>query len=119
MRSFLLLLFLATTASVSSVAWAQQVLVTPSYKVTITEHCPEGVVGCDDVSYLGISIKTGSSITLKGTSVMVLCADGITPCHLSYYEFKHGEFRYLVYPSGQLTVEKGSKVLLSESGTWQ
>jgi hypothetical protein len=113
------LLALMLIASFVSKAQAAEILVTPNYRITVSERCEEGVVGCDNVSYVGVNTKTGKSISLNGKSVMVMCADGVTPCHLAYYEFKNGELRYSVFPDGRLTVEKGGKVIVSESGTWQ
>jgi hypothetical protein len=118
MKGFLfpsLLVFLCPALEVQ----ASEVLVTPSYRVTVTEHCAEGIVGCSDVSYVGVNTKTGKSIRLSGKAVMVMCADGVTPCHLGYYEFTSGAFRYSVFPNGRLTVEKGGKLQLTESGNWQ
>jgi len=113
------LLALMLIAPFGGNARAAEILVTPTYRITVSERCEEGVVGCDKVSYVGVNIKTGKSITLNGKSVMVMCADGVTPCHLAYYEFKNGGVRYSVFPDGRLTVEKGGKVIVSESGTWR
>jgi len=82
------LLALMLIAPFGGNARAAEILVTPTYRITVSERCEEGVVGCDKVSYVGVNIKTGKSITLNGKSVMVMCADGVTPCHLAYYEFK-------------------------------
>lgn len=94
-------------------------LITPSYSVTITENCKEGVVGCDDVTYRGINRKTGKSITLKGAARMVMCADRVTPCHVDVYEFKNGAYLYSLYPDGNLVVTKNGHVIINEIGKWQ
>ena len=92
---------------------------TPSYVVRITENCPEGEVGCQDVSYFGKSIRTGKSIVLKGQAVMRLCADRVTPCSHEGYRFTRGPVEYRVTPQGLLRVTRGSEVLVEEQGKWQ
>jgi hypothetical protein len=93
-------------------------LETPSYNVTIVSNCAEGEVSCDNVSYTGISKKTGKSISLKGSTWHSLCADGVTPCRFLGYKFKNGEVTYTVSEDGNLEVVKGNKVLFSEQGNW-
>ena len=92
---------------------------TKSFRVTITEKCGEGEVGCSTVEYKGVNKRTGASIFLKGKAFMVNCADGVTPCHLGRYEFTNGDTSYYVYPSGNLQVMKAEKLLVSEDGEWQ
>jgi hypothetical protein len=99
-------------------AQAESTLTTPHFTVSLKENCEEGVVGCDDVTYHGVSRKTGKAITLKGKTNMVMCADGETPCHIGNYEFKSGAVLYAVYPNGTLIVTKGTHVLLNEKGQW-
>jgi hypothetical protein len=92
---------------------------TASYDIEITEHCPEGEVGCRDVSYVGRNIRTGKSIALKGEAVMHLCPDRVTPCSHEGYRFKSGKVEYRVTPDGILLVTRGSEVLVEERGQWQ
>ncbi len=94
-------------------------LFTPHFTITIVEHCGEGVVGCDDVTYVGISKATGKSITGKGTSLMHMCPDGITPCRHLGYQWRHGNVVYTVTDEGDLLVKKGAKVLVKEHGEWR
>ncbi len=101
-----------------SAAYAEQTLTTPHFTVVLSENCEEGVVGCDDVTYQGTNRKTGKTITLQGTTNMVMCADGVTPCHIGNYTFNNGAVVYSVYPDGTLTVTEGSKELLNETGEW-
>lgn len=49
---------------------------------------------------------------------MVKCADGVTPCHIGYYEFHSDPYTYLVYPDGTLKVLQGKNVIVSEKGKW-
>ena len=121
-RAFPFLLILAAALGFSQDAQAGdlggQVLETVSHRITISEKCDEGVVGCDKVEYVGRDKKNGASIRLKGTTHMVMCADQVTPCHIGYYEFRNGAYTYLVYPHGFLEVRRGKQVLLSEQGKW-
>lgn len=92
---------------------------TRSYVVQITENCPEGEVGCRDVSYVGKNIRTGKSIALQGQAVTRLCADRVTPCSHEGYRFTSGQVEYRVTHDGHLLVTHGSKVLVEERGQWQ
>jgi hypothetical protein len=95
-------------------------LTTPNYVVTITRNCEEGNVTCSNVTYHGVSKKTGKAITLKGTTKHTKCADGVTPCRFLGYEFKSGNITYLVLESGTLQVFRGeSEVLIDEQGEWK
>ena len=103
--------------SVSTIA---STLTTDNYTVTIEVHCSEGNVTCSDVSYEGVSKKSGNSIKLKGETWHSVCADGVTPCRFLGYKFKNGSYKYLVHESGLLQVIKGkTKVLVEEHGKWQ
>jgi hypothetical protein len=93
---------------------------TPNYTVTITSNCEEGEVTCDDNTYHGVSKRSGNEITLKGSSMHRLCADGITPCQFLGYQFKNGNITYFVYESGLLeVVDNKGKVFVTEQGEWQ
>lgn len=91
---------------------------TPSYVVQITENCPEGEVGCRNVSYVGKNIRTGKSIELQGRAVMRLCADRVTPCSHEGYQFTKGRVEYRVTNDGLLLVTRGAEVLVEERGRW-
>jgi hypothetical protein len=105
---------------VTSAAFANDgmVLETPSFRVTLREQCGEGVVGCDNVEYRGTRKRDRASIVLRGRAVMVMCKDGVTPCHIGYYLFRNGRYEYVVYPEGRLIVRRGTRELLSEAGDW-
>lgn len=101
-----------------------ETLTTPSYVITITSKCEEGVVDCDDVRYVGVNRKNKKSISLKGRDLMHYCPDdqgdgpGKTPCHHIGYEFRNGKTIYTISDDGSLAVKLGSKVLLQEQGIW-
>jgi hypothetical protein len=94
-------------------------LTTKNYKVTITRNCPEGSVTCDNVSYTGVNIKTGSTIRLRGKTMHGLCADGKTPCRFEGYQFRNRNVEYLVSEGGTLRVYQNKKLILEEQGTWK
>jgi hypothetical protein len=94
-------------------------LETPSYKIKIESRCPEGFVTCDDVKYVGVSKKTGKSITLIGKTVHAVGADGVTPAHFLGYEFTNGSTTYFVSDDGEISVKQGKKILVQETGVWK
>lgn len=98
---------------------ATSVLLTRTFKISITRHCQEGSVTCNNVSYLGQNLRTGESIRLSGRTRHTLCADGVTPCRFLGYEFRNRDYRYLVTEEGTLQVFKGDRLLQLERGTWQ
>ena len=106
-------------AAASLRAASTNTLITPSYKITVEMRCPEYDTTCDDVRYVGVSLKSGKSITLIGRTVHTTGADGVTPAHFLGYEFKSGKTTYFVGEDGELRVTEGSKVLVEEHGTWK
>ncbi|MGZ5026675.1 MAG: hypothetical protein ACXWFX_06900 [Methylobacter sp.] len=98
-------------------------LTTPSYLITLTINCEEGVVGCDDVTYVGVNRNNKKSIRLKGRERMHYCpgdegdGPGKTPCHHEGYEFHNGKTKYYISDDGTLEVSQGAKILLLEQGT--
>jgi hypothetical protein len=105
-------------AASSAQAQAPEVLVTPSFTVTIV-GCAEGNVSCDDVRYTGVSKKSGSRIRLRGRTVHTMGADGVTPARFLGYRFRNGKTVYTVTEGGLLEVSQGKKTLMSEQGEWQ
>lgn len=95
-------------------------LATPGYDIQIENHCSEGEVTCDRVSYHGVSRASGRSIRLTGTTRHAPCADGVTPCRFLGYEFRNGGVTYFVTADGTLTVtDANGRVLLHERGSWR
>jgi len=97
-------------------------LTTDHFAVTISQHCEEGVVTCDDVSYSGVNRKTGKEIHLTGSTWHTTCADGVTPCRFLGYRFTNGNVTYLVHEDGTLevtqTVNGDVERLVHERGVW-
>ncbi len=114
MRKVLLAVLLLAAAGAN----AQQVLLTPSFTVTIT-GCAEGEVSCDNVKYTGVSKKNGSRIRLTGRTLHTLGADGVTPSRFLGWEFRNGKTVYTVTEGGLLEVRQGAKTLVSEQGKWK
>jgi hypothetical protein len=95
-------------------------LKTKNYVITISRNCQEGEVTCDKVTYHGVSKKSGQEITLQGSTIHSMCADGVTPCRFLGYKFKTGKITYHVFESGLLQVVKGANnVLVEEQGAWE
>jgi len=111
------LVTLMTTTS--AYAQGHQTLDTPGYTVDIVQQCEEGNVTCDAVRYTGTSKKTGKSITLIGTTVHSMAADGVTPGAFQGYAFKTGRTHYTVYADGRLLVTQGKKTLVNQRGEWK
>lgn len=95
-----------------------ETLKTENFQVVITRNCPEGYVACDDVSYSGTNLSTGSTIDLTGRTLHTTCADGVSPCRFLGYEFRNGNYRYVVTQEGDLQVYRDGQQLLNEQGTW-
>ena len=113
MRQFLILTFFAIW---TALAGAQEVLITPSFAVIII-GCGEGVISCEDATYVGVSRKTGNTLKLKGKTVHSMMADGVTPNLLLGYEFRNGSTVYTV-SDDVLVVKQAGKVVVSEKGKW-
>ena len=113
------LLFTALLALSLSGEAVASALETPSFRVVVTENCPEGETMCQDVTYVGTSKTTGKHIQLKGEVLVHMCPDGVTPCHRVGYEFKRGTYVYFVGESGNLVVTRGGKTIVDEMGKWE
>jgi hypothetical protein len=118
MKLLYLLAILAPSVCIASGGEPSR-LTTPTYVIEIIEHCAEGEVGCNHITYVGTNRKNRQSITLTGKAIMHMCPDLVTPCSHEGYEFKNGNVAYRVTPDGALIVSRGSKVLIKEQGTWQ
>lgn len=111
-------LMLATALAFAAAGSRAETLATPSYRISIA-GCKEYVVSCDNVKYVGVSRKTGRSISLTGRTVHTIGPDGVTPSRFLGYEFRNGGTTYFVGENGSLRVTRGSKVLVEEQGKWE
>ncbi len=112
----LIIFIILTLISTNAIA---DTLTTENYVVVIKRNCPEGHITCNNVTYTGLSKKSGKTIRLRGQTWHTTCADGVTPCRFRGYEFKNRNYTYLVHQDGLLQVIKGrSHVILEEYGNW-
>jgi len=117
MRAPILAIALISAAASSSAGTST--LTTPSYTITVEVRCPEGNVTCDDVKYVGVSKKSGKSITRTGRTVHAIGADGVTPSRFLGYAFTNSSTVYFVSEEGELRVTQGTNVLVQERGVWK
>ncbi len=106
----LLLLPIAGIIASTDLAGAET-LVTKNFQIKITQHCEEGNVSCDRVTYVGKSLKTGKSIFLTGKTL-----NNSRSYTLLGYEFRNGPYRYLITSDNTLLVYKRDRLILREQG---
>ncbi len=112
-----MVLFPVTSLLLLAKVTLAETLTTANYRITITHHCPEEHLTCQNVSYQSTHRHTGASVRLTGQTVHTPCADGGAPCRFIGYEFRQGNYRYFV-THDRLQVYHGSQLLLVEKGTW-
>jgi len=115
-RTLLAILFF--TASLSFKVALAQTLVTENYIIEIKNNCIEGVVVCDDITYIGTSKTSDNHIELSGQTHHAMCADGVTPCRFLGYIFVNGNVTYFVDQAGAIKVTQNETVLVEETGEW-
>ena len=88
---------------------------TDNYLITITEHCGgTNMTDCDNVIYHGVNIKTKKAITLRGSRNTRPCSDGVTPCQVTGWSFRNGEYTYELTNTQQLFVMRNGQVITEE-----
>lgn len=97
---------------------AGQVLTTSTYTLTVVAHCREGEVGCSDLTATLVNKESGQKTELVGSTYMVKCADGVTPCHLGFYDLKSPGVSVRAYPDGMLELDFPGPGDAHEPGTW-
>ena len=112
-------LALILTATAACLPAQAQRLRTENFQVTVVRNCSNEGPICDDISYVGTNLNSGEMVRLNGTTVHTICADGITPCRFMGYQFRNGQYRYLVTYEGTLEVYRGRDLLLQEQGKWE
>ena len=95
------------------------ILETKSHVVVLVEHCPEGDVACNDITYVGVSKKSGDSIRLKGKSVHSMGSDGVTPSRFLGYSFINGQTKYFIENDGTLSISQKGRVSTEQKGIWK
>ncbi len=114
MPTFLSLIAIALFATEPQV---KAKLTTPHYTVHITELC-EDDVACNRVDFELVD-HSGKITRLRGKRLVVLCNDGVTPCHPYGYEFHDHHIRYYVGDDGEFSETRNGKELIHEDGEWQ
>ncbi|WP_013334408.1 hypothetical protein [Gloeothece verrucosa] len=94
-----------------------ETLRTNNFIVTTTSRCEEGYVTCNNVIYNGTDVRTGASIQLRGKTMHTSGVHG-TPGRFLGYEFRNGNYRYVVLEEGLLQVYKNGRLLIQEPGKW-
>ena len=61
---------------------------------------------------------TRKKMRLTGSTYMVKCKDGVTPCHIGYYKLAGSGFAVLAYPDGQLEISFPAGPSITEVGHW-
>ena len=111
-------IFIALLGAGLSVEAVAAELETRSFRIVVTENCPEGETMCQDVTYVGTNKATGKHIQLQGKVLAHMCSDGVTPCHRVGYEFKNGTYVYFVGENGNLVVTHRGKTIVDQMGKW-
>jgi hypothetical protein len=113
------LVLLALLAGCASGRPAQpEVLAAPSYTLFVWSNCREGEVGCSHLSGELMPNGTRKTVRLTGSTYMVKCADGITPCHIGYYKLTGSGFSVIAYPNGTLELTRPIGPPLADKGDW-
>jgi hypothetical protein len=95
-----------------------EILMTDTHTLTVWSHCPEGEVGCAHLTGVLMEKQTGRSRELTGSTYVVKCADGVTPCHVGFYDLKSPGISVRAYPDGTLELESPGASDRHERGTW-
>lgn len=94
------------------------ILDTPLHKVSIWWNCEEGEVGCEQLTGQLLDKASRKVTELRGSTYMVKCADGVTPCHLGFYDLKGPAADVTAYPDGMLELTIEGQPLAIEQGQW-
>jgi len=75
------------------------VLITTNFCITVIDRTPEYELGCTNVTYIGVSRKTGKAIVLTGSTNFSMGKDG-SPGHFRGYDFRSGLYLYTLNNEG-------------------
>ena len=113
----------AGKASEEYVSYNISVFETASFRITVTYTCLAKEITCDRMRYKKVSKKTGESLEVIGSTVHSYC-EGDVPCRFQGYEFKNGDYEYLIWHDSPddgestLRIYQGDTRLLKEKGKW-
>jgi hypothetical protein len=113
---FLLLLSVAANASVRP---KSHVLVTPQHRITVWLTCADLDINCTLVGH-AYDLATRRSNEIYGVTAFAPSCQSQVPCHTGsvIYRLSGLGITYLLYPSGELLVKDGDRILAKESGSW-
>ena len=112
-RSILRFIVLPIASMMAFVSTANaETIRTKSFLIDINRQCEEGNVSCNRVIYVGTELKTGRSIRLTGRTL-----NNSHSYRFLGYEFRNGQYRYIISDDNSLLVYKGDRLILQEKGT--
>jgi hypothetical protein len=116
--AILLLMLLSVTAGAANRP-KSHVLVTPQHRITVWLTCADLDVNCTLVGHV-YDLGTRQSSELYGVSAFAPSCQSHVPCHTGsvIYRLSGLGRTYLLYPSGELLVQDGERVLARERGSW-
>jgi hypothetical protein len=119
MRQFFAFLIFALGGVASAHAVGKpEILCTTKYTLTIYLHCVEGEVGCSRLTGVLLNKSSGEKSKLTGSTHMVMCRDGVTPCHVGFDELRSRSITVRAYPDGTLEVDRSGSPSEKEQGSW-
>ena len=86
---------------------------TPTYEMTIEVSCVEGMISCDNVHMILTDKKTKESVSVIGSTLHTICADGVTPCRFLGYKFQKDDLKYMIIDQ-RFTIHESKKEIVSE-----
>jgi len=101
--------------------FADSILETKNFTITITVICSEGNVTCDDVSILIKEKDKKETKHLNGHTIHTYETDGVTPSRFLGYEAKTKQgLNYQILESGELIImDQANQMITDETGTWK
>jgi len=86
---------------------------TPTYEMSIEVSCVEGMISCDNVHMILNNKKTKESVSVIGSTLHTICADGATPCRFLGYKFQKDDLKYMII-NQRFTIHESKKEIVSE-----
>jgi hypothetical protein len=117
-RIYALMSLVLLTGCATAPGKLPETLVTPSYILSFRANCAEGEVGCEHLSGTLTAKGTTTAVRLLGSTYMVKCADGVTPCHIGRYDLSGAGYSVRAYPDGDLELTLPNGAHFAEKGDW-
>jgi|GEM_PF-2417715 len=103
----------------STIESSTYVLETEDFRITLMDHCVNRQEPCDRVFYHGLNLSNEDALTLNNGVLVNACQGTQFPCSGARYEFRNGNYRYVVTGEGYLQVYQGEERLLNAAGQWE